>query len=481
VDDTTPKTPPSRPADDGLAQAPPRRRLWKPIPRPRPNRDLPPRRRVERWAADLTDGVRDGGFATLIHRLDESPILPVDRLELFTDGNHALPRMIAAIEAAREEVLLQSYIFKDDATGRSVVDALGRAVERGVVVRVIADALGSLTTREAFWRELERRRIAFRLFHPLLRYPWRLLIRDHRKILVVDRRVAFTGGMNIGEEYGSGLPPRRRPRWRDPLPPRPRRPLAVSARPAAAPPGPASRSAATNTWRDTHLEVEGPAAWEMAVVFRESWTRADGAHFDLPSLTEPVDTAADGSGAVSGARCLVLDSRPGRGHRETALVLRALVAAARRRVWITNAYFAPSFTALRALCRAARRGVDVRLLLPGESDVPRLQDAARGSYARLMRHGVRVFEYQPAVLHAKTVVVDGHVSVVGSSNLDFRSFTFNGECNLVVLADSAALRLEEAFETDLTRAHEIDPAVWARRPWLVRLREAFFRWLSPLL
>lgn len=427
------------------------RRSWKPVPRPRPRRALPARRRVERLATELPQGINDPAFLELLHRIDQSPILPARRLEVYTDGNRALVEMIDAIDQAGEEVLLQSYIFKDDSTGHAVVEALGKAVERGVRVRVLADAVGSVETREEFWQRLEKKRIAFRLFHPL-RYPWLILFRDHRKILVVDRAIAFTGGMNIAEEYGSGL---------------------TRHHGSEALRSPAPQSGETTTWRDTHLRVDGPAAWEFAVVFRESWLSADGPPFDLPSLAEPE--------AEWGARCLVLDSRAGRGHRETALVLRAAVAAARRRIWITNAYFAPSWAALRTLCRASRRGVDVRLMLPGKSDVPRLQNAARGSYTHLLRHGVRIFEYQPVVLHAKTLVIDGHFSVVGSSNLDFRSFSFNSECNLAVFDDDVAFRLEGAFQQDLVHAREIDRTEWEKRPLRQRLRERFARWLSPLL
>ena len=390
-------------------------------------------------------GVRDPGFLELLHRIDQSPILPARHLEIFTDGDLALAAMIEAIERAKTEILLQSYIFKGDATGHAVVEALGRAVERGVEVRVLADALGSVQTREEFWQRLENKRIAFRLYHPL-RNPLLILFRDHRKILVVDRTVAFTGGMNIAEEYGSGLHAH------------------------------SSLRARRGLWRDTHLSVEGPAAWELAVVFRESWLRADGPSFELPSLPEPEPEI----GAAK-SRCLVIDSRAGRGHRETALVLRALVAAARERIWITNAYFAPSWAALGTICRAADRGVDVRLLLPAKSDVLKLRDAARGSYSHLLRHGVRIFEYQPVVLHAKTLVVDGYVSIVGSSNLDFRSFAFNSECNLAVFGEPVAARLAGAFEEDLNHAHEIFHREWQKRPLAQRLRERLARWLSPLL
>jgi cardiolipin synthase len=407
---------------------------------------------MEARARALPEGVRSPRFPDLLHRIDESPVHSGNRVEIYTDGSVALAAMLYAIDGAESEILLQSYIFKGDSAGKRVVEALGRARERGVTVRVLADALGSLETRESFWKTLAHLRLDFHLFNPL-RYPWLHLFRDHRKILVVDRIVAFTGGMNIGEEFGSV-------------------PLRPNQEAGAPEPRPARK-----TWRDTHLRVVGDVVWELAVVFRESWRQAGGEPFSLPPLVERNDPGEK----MPAAQCLVLDSRAGRGHRETALCLRALVAAARQRLWITNAYFAPSWAALGALCRAARAGVDVRLLVPGKTDVRILRSAARGCYAHLLRDGVRIFEYQPVVLHAKTVVADGYASVVGSSNLDFRSFNFNHECNLVILDPAVGERLEQAFRGDLEQAREIDRERWMRRAWRQRAVERLARWLSPLL
>jgi cardiolipin synthase len=267
---------------------------------------------------------------------------------------------------------------------------------------------------------------------------WGLLFRDHRKILVVDRKVAFTGGLNIAEEYGSS---RRRP---------------------------------SHPWRDTHVRVEGPAAWEMAVVFAEAWTRTNGA----PLVFEALPAAEAGG---PGARILVLDSRPFRGHPQSAAVFAAILGAAKHHVWITNAYFAPGRRALRILTDTARRGVDVRLLLPGRTDVPLLRHAAHGYYEQLLESGVRVFEYQPEVLHAKSLTADGYVSIVGSSNLDFRSFSFNAECNLVILDRSCGSRLEQAFRDDLTAAEEIVAERWRGRALLHRVGDRLLRTLSPLM
>jgi cardiolipin synthase len=209
----------------------------------------------------------------------------------------------------------------------------------------------------------------------------------------------------------------------------------------------------------------------MAVVFSEAWRRSGGS-IDLA----PLEGHDEG-----GIPILTLDSRPGRGHGETASALAAIVAAARRRVWITNAYFAPRMRAVDLLGRAVQRGVDVRLLLPGQSDVPLVRHAGHGYYRRLLDLGVRVFEYQAAILHAKTLVADDCVSLVGSTNLDFRSFHFNAEVNLVILDESVGRVFADSFEEDLASSKEIAPALWRRRGALHAFGDTLARAGAPLL
>ena len=417
-----------------------RRRLWRPVLRPRPGRKLPPELRfepVQRLAAELPEGLRDPGFSVLLRRIDESPILDGNRVRAYFSGPETFDAMRAAIDEAREEVLVESYIFKDDNTGRSLLDALGRAVQRGATVRVLADAFGSIATRRAFWREMRERGIEVRLFHPVFPHILMQPFRDHRKILGVDSRTAFTGGMNIGDEYGSSLSPH----------------------------------GGGGPWRDTHVGMIGPAAWGMAIVFTEAWHAAGGSRLELEPLAPE----------TGGVPILVLDSRPFRGTGEMGSALAALVSATRRRLWITNAYFAPRSRAIGLLGRAADRGVDVRLLLPGRSDVPIVRHAGHGHYAALLERGVRIFEYQPAVLHAKSVVADDFVTVVGSSNLDFRSFHFNAECNIVVLDEATAADFTLSFEKDLENSVEIVPGLWKRRPFPHRVGDALARALGPVL
>ncbi|HSC20329.1 MAG TPA: phospholipase D-like domain-containing protein [Solirubrobacterales bacterium] len=431
-------------------------RAFRPFPRPHVGRRLPRElraKRVGRLAGSFPEGLRDPQFEVLLRRIDGAPVLGGNRTFVFFNGEDAFAAMCEAVAKAEREVLLESYIFKDDETGRRFFEALAAAAARGVSVSLLADAVGSFSTGAGFWREMERRGIKVRIFNPLFAQLWYQPFRDHRKILVVDRRVGFTGGMNIGAEYGSiGHRPRRR---------------SQSAADIAA-------SGPPTTWRDTHVRVVGPTAWEMVTVFEEGWLRAGGRKLGLEPL--PAEAAE-----APGARILVLDARHRRGYRETAAAMAAVLGAARRTVWVSNAYFAPGPQAIRLFAQTARRGVDVRLLLQGKSDSPLVRHAGHGNFSELLRSGVRIFEYQPSVLHAKCMVADEFASVVGSTNLDFRSFVFNAECNLLVLDDDLGRRMADQFRRDSEQAVEVLPAEWERRGLGHKLGDRLAHLLSPVL
>ena len=412
--------------------------------RPLPGRILPRELRplkVGRIARTLPGGLRDPGFPALLSRIDGGEtVWGGNRIDVYCDGEQATQAMLAAIVAAQQEVLVEFYIFTDDSTGKRFAQVLIAAAKRGVRVCVLADAIGSFSTAEAFWKQMQADGIEVHLFHRLFPDLWWHAFRDHRKILVIDRKVGFTGGMNIADEYSSFTLRKKR--------------------------------IAPGSMRDTHVRIEGPVAWDLAVVFAEGWDRARG---DALPVTPP---PANPEGP---ARSLVLDSRPGRGHVETAATLAAISAAAEKTLWLTNAYFAPGHAAVALLSRAAARGVDVRLLLPGKTDVQLLLHAGHGWYTRLLKKGVRLFEYQRALLHAKTLVADRFCTVVGSTNLDFRSFQFNAECNLVTLDDEVGERLAQAFETDLADSREVKLDEWRRRGKLHRMGDRLAGMLTPFL
>ncbi len=411
--------------------------------RPRAGRRLPrplTPRRVGFTARARLSGLHDPRLPDFVSEIDDcAPIHRGNRVRLFTAGEEAMAAMLEAIAGARREVLCEAYIFLDDETGRAFRDALCAAAGRGVRTCVLADAFGSFATGSGFWREMEEGGVEVKLFHRLFEHLWWHPFRDHRKILTADRRIAFTGGMNIADEYAGSSGLKRR----------------------------------EERMRDTHLEIAGPAAVEMAAVFAEGWQRAGGD--PLPPGPGPEIPAG------GGASIHVLDSRPGRGYMETAAVLAAVVGLASERLWLTNGYFAPGRLAVRLLAAAARRGVDVRLILPGRTDVPLVRHAGHGFYRTLLASGVRIFEYQPSILHAKTLTADGLLSIVGSTNLDARSFQFNAECNAVVIDEPLAAEMEAAFERDLAACEEIRLAEWRRRGRLHRLGDRAARWLSPLL
>ena len=342
----------------------------------------------------------------------------------YFDGGSAFAAMQEAIHAARNEVLLEAYVLRGDATGRDMLESLRVAVARGVEVRLLADAFGSGQTRRQFWSMCRDSGSMLLLSRRPIYAPKGLLpIIDHRKLLIVDRRIAFTGGMNIGDEYRSGRN-------------------------------------GDSAWRDTHVRLEGSIVAELAAIFAESWESAGG---------DPLPTCNISASREQAAAALVLDSRQGRGTNEVLASYAATLGAARKRVWISNAYFAPSRPILELLKRTARRGIDVRLLLPGRCDIPVIRSATQGYYHELLAAGVRLFEYQGAVLHAKTVVADGQVGIIGSTNFDFRSFDFNAECNVLFQDERIAGELEAAFEHDLLASLPVDEATWASRPRLARI------------
>ncbi len=418
-----------------------RRKRWlPPLLHPRAGRRMPPELTPEKvyWqATELREGVRGEGFRNLLQTIDQGPLHRDGQITPYFDGASAFAEMLAALAGAQHEILLEAYIISADATGQAFLAELTAAVERGVVVHVLADSFGSSRTRRDFWNLLRRGGSRFRLFHRPRYAPvsW-LPILDHRKLLVIDRQLAFTGGMNVADEYRTG----------------------VAGEPA---------------WRDTHVKMAGGIAWECAVLFGESWLASGGDPMRFgPHLTGTQKTAMD---------CLLLDSRPGRGVQEVYAAFAAIIGAARERLWITNAYFAPNRQILNCLKRAAQRGVDVRLLLPRQSDIPIIKAASRGYYSELMAAGVKVFEYLPAVLHAKTVVADAYLGVIGSTNFDFRSFAFNHECNVLSYDADLARALEEHFLLDIGQASRIEPGRWSGRPWWRKWLHRGARALAPVL
>ncbi len=361
-------------------------------------------------------------------------------VELLVDAEQTFSRMESTIGSAHGHVHVEYYIWRNDETGRRLRDLLVATAKHGVEVRVLVDDVGAREADRRFWKPLVQAGGEVARFLPvnLIARHFRLNNRNHRKIVVVDGQVAFTGGLNVGDEYFG----------RDPD---------------------------LGAWRDTHLRIEGPAVARLQEVFVEDWFHATNR--DLAAARYFPDPVPAGD-----QRIHVLASGPddGRWHA-IATIHFAAVSLARERVWLTTPYFVPDPAIVATLKTTALRKVDVRLLLPSRVDEPIVIHAARSFYPELLSAGVKIFEYEGGFLHAKTATVDGCWSTVGSANLDRRSFRLNFEANAVVYGPVLAEELERVFERDLARSRRVDPNDFRRRPPRARALEGVARVLAPIL
>jgi cardiolipin synthase len=373
----------------------------------------------------------------------DAPLVRGNEGRLLVDGPATHRAMFEAIRRARDHVNLQTYILEAEGPGERLAELLVRKRGEGVTVNVLYDSVGSMKTPPEYFARLRAAGVAVCEFNPVnpLKSPpkgWQINNRDHRKILVVDGRVAFTGGINISGVYSAGSFGSRR----------------------AAPPR-------EEGWRDTHVVTRGPIVAEFQRVFFDAWQRQ---RCDAPARAAyfpPIGARGDWT-------MRLVASDPEAGESEMYVALHAAIARADRRIWLTYGYFAPDEATIAALQDAAARGVDVRLALPGVSDFWAPLYAGRSHYAGLLATGVRIFERRDALLHAKTAVIDGAWSSVGSTNLDWRSFVHNYEADVIVLGPAFAGELERLFLRDVEASHEISAAAWARRGLAERTRE----WLA---
>jgi len=375
-------------------------------------------------------------------------LIPGNKVTLLFDGPQTMGAMSAAISAARRSINLETYIFDPDELGTGFSDLLIAKQREGVQVNIIYDCVGTLGTPEAFFTRMREAGIhlcPFNPVNPFLRLGrWRINHRDHRKILVVDGTVAFTGGANISGTYAHGSLFHRK-----------------------------SRNHTSLGWRDTHLRIEGPAVAALQRLFVENWFSQMPDGLDASSFFP--STAEAGDKAVR-----VLGSEPG-GDFE---IYRAYVQAidqAKRSIHLTAAYFVPDPRIVKSLEDAARRGVQVQIVLTHISDSGLMHQASQSYYQDLLRAGIQVFQMKSSILHAKTAVIDGAWSTVGSTNLDMRSFVFNKEVNVIVLGDGFGREMEDAFREDLKNSTEVLRGDWDRRPKADRVKEwaarALGRWL----
>jgi len=385
-------------------------------------------------------------YATVIESVSESPLTKGNKVTLLVNGPVTYAAMFKAVEDATDHINIETFTMEDieDETGRKLTDLLLQKQAEGVQVNLIYDSAGSYTTPAAFFQRLRDGGIEVVEFNPInplkARGKWRLAKSDHRKIMIVDGKVAFTGGVNISQVYSSSLSARR------------------------------EGKDAQMPWRDTDVQIEGPAVAEFQKLFLDTREKQKGAKLSARNYFP--DLKEDGSALVG-----VLGSTPGETNRITFIMYVAAITFAENSLHMTNAYFVPDHQTAKALADAAKRGVDVKIIVPGTTDSSLAQYAGEYFYSRLLKKGVKLYKRRNALLHAKTLVIDGVWSTVGSTNMDFWSFSTNDEVNAVILNREFAVEMERMFTGDLAESDEVRWQEWKKRPLSLKVKE----WLSHVL
>ena len=393
---------------------------------------------MRKWKSSFAD---TQAMAAVEELATSQPLIAGNSVTLLYDGPQTIAAMALAINAATSHINLETYIFDADEVGTPLADLLIARQQAGVAVHVIVDAVGTLNTPQDFFYRLRAAGVQVVVFNPInplrTQGPWEINQRDHRKLLVVDGVVAFAGGVNISSGYSNSSLFRGR-----------------------------NKAPAVVGWRDTHVQIQGPAVAAMQWSFLEHWVSqtatplADSDFFPAAkpagkSLVRVLATVPDGGQEIYRAYVLAIQ-------------------AARHSVHITSAYFLPDRSLVTALLEAAARGVDVRILLPSVNERPLVFAAGQALYQEFLEGGVRLYQLRVAVLHAKTAVIDGLWSTVGSANLDLRSFLHNHELNVVVYDEAIGQAMEAAFTDDQLAATEITQRQWQQRPLMDRVKQ----WLA---
>ena len=381
-------------------------------------------RRVERLVA-----LDDPRFSRELGLLLGPPFIAGNRHQALLNGERIFPPMLEAIRGARSSITFETYIYWSGDIGRAFAQALAERARQGVKTHVLLDWIGSAKMDDALLQQMTDAGVQVRKFHPPhWSHLGRLNNRTHRKLLVVDGRIAFTGGVGIAAPWtGNAQDPEH--------------------------------------WRDTHFQVEGPVVAQMQAVFLDNWIKATGEalHGDLyfPAL-EP----------VGAARAQMFSSSPSGGSESMQLMYLFAITAASRSIDLSASYFVPDELASRALVEAMRRGVRLRIVVPGEHiDSDTVRSASRARWGPLLEAGAVIAEYAPTMYHCKVMIVDGLLVSVGSTNFDTRSFRLNDEATLNILDAAFAAEQTATFERDLARSRPMSLAEWQRRPWRERLGE----------
>ena len=373
----------------------------------------------------------DPEHQTYLAALVGADLLHGNRYEVLTNGDRIFPAMLSAIESAERRIVFETYIYKPGETANRFTDAFERAAQRGVTVKIILDAVGAMNIEREHLRRLRDAGAQVVWFNTPGWYTFQQANhRTHRKLLVIDGAVGFTGGVSIGDQ------------WK-------------------------GNAQDAEQWRDTHVRIEGPVARLLEAGFYENFIESAG---EVTPVLDPPDPVPG-----EGGESFVVRSSPSGGSNDMKRLYLLAIASARRTLDIATPYFVPDESSRWALKQAVDRGVRVRILVESDvTDAMPVKYASRHFYDRLIEQGIEIYEFQPTLMHAKIVVVDGMWSMFGSANFDNRSLELNDELNVAVRDRDLAQRFLEDFEADLTRAQKIELHTWRQRPLLKKAREVFW-------
>lgn len=384
-------------------------------------------------------------LASFIQNTSNSPITSNNTVKLLLNGEEKFPVLLEALNNATSHIHIEYYIYEDDVTGNSIADVLIKKAQQGVKVRFIYDDFGSHSLRKHFIKKLEDGGVETAPFYKIKLYALasRLNYRNHRKIIIIDGKKSFVGGVNISDRYRNDLKEKNQ-----------------------------------LYWRDTHLLIDGPASFYLQYIFLCDWNFCSRNNLEYSTTYFPENYEET---KINGELIQIVPSGP---DSKVPLIFYSLMEAiglAKNQILITSPYFIPGESLMDILIIAAKSGISVKILVPGTSDSIMVNTAARSYYTELLKHGVQIFLYQKGFIHAKTMVIDSNLAVVGSANMDYRSFDLNFEVNAMLYSKKITKQLEEAFIEDLKYSTEINANNWLNRPKYKHLWEKSVRLLSPFL
>ena len=373
--------------------------------------------------------IEDPQFRQVMGVLLGPPVLGGNRYEVLLNGVQIFPSMLAAIRGATQTIDFETYIYWSEAIGKEFADALAERARAGVKVNVLLDWVGSAKMEAAYLDELKAAGVEVLKYHPPhWSHLGRLNNRTHRKLLVVDGRIGFTGGVGIAAQWtGNAQDPEH--------------------------------------WRDTHFKVEGPVVAQMQAVFMDNWIKSTGRVLHGPEYFPVLAPVGEGLAQM-------FSSSPSGGSESMELMYLMSITAAKRSIRLSSAYFVPNDLAVRAISAATKRGVKVQIITPGKhTDAETVRAASKATWGRLLAAGVEIYEFQPTMYHCKVMIVDELLVSTGSTNFDDRSFRLNDEANLNIYDAGFAAEQVAVFEADLARSRPISLAEWENRPLMERLAE----------